>query len=295
MIPAMNIVAWSRNAPWPEDRQVEQDLVICRALVDIFNDDVLKKELRFRGGTALNKLHFPKPYRYSEDIDLTRTTAGNVGPILTRSRAVLEPWMGHAHYDLGEIGPRLTFTMKAEDENASQPIRVKVEIATRERTAYDGAKSYPFEVKNPWFSGKAEIASFSREELLATKLRALLQRDKGRDLVDLAYAVAQFKDLDTARVVTLFGKYLEAGGQSISCAEAEQRMWAKLDNPSFLADVRPLLAADEAEKFDRKAERAAFVTVFAKLTKQIPGHAWAETPAMASKFGMPELAGLPPP
>ena len=290
MIPAMHIVAWSRNAPWPEDRQVEQDLVICRALVEIFNDDFLKKELRFRGGTALNKLHYPKSYRYSEDIDLTRTTAGNVGPILTQLRDVLEPWMGRGHYDLGEIGPRLTFTMKAEDENASQPIRVKVEIATRERTAYDGAKSYTFEVKNPWFTGKTEIASFSREEIFATKLRALLQRDKGRDLVDLAHAVDLFKDLDTGHVVTLFGKYLEAGGQSISRAEAEQRMWEKLDEPSFLADVRPLLSAEKAEKFDENAERAAFATVFANFIKKIPGHAWAETPAMATKCGMPELA-----
>jgi len=290
MIPTMNIVAWSHTAPWPEDRQVEQDLVICRALVEISNDDFLSKELRFRGGSALNKLHFPKPYRYSEDIDLTRTTEGPVGPIVERLRAVLEPWMGRGHYDLGEIGPRLTFTMKAEDENASQPIRVKVEIATRERTAHDGAKIVPFEVKNPWFTGKAEIVTFSREEILATKLRALLQRDKGRDLVDLAKAVALFPDLDAAHAVNLFGKYLKAAGQAISRAEAEERMWAKLDDPTFLADVPPLLAADEAEEFDSKAERAAFVTVFTELIKRISGHAWAETPVMAEKFGMPELA-----
>lgn len=290
MIPAMNIVAWSKNAPWPEDRQVEQDLVICRALVEIFNDEFLRKELRFRGGTALNKLHFPKPYRYSEDIDLTRTTDGPVGPMLDRLRAVLEPWMGRGHYDLGELGPRLTFTMKADDENASQPIRVKVEIATRERTAYDGAKTVSFEVKNPWFAGKADIVTFSREEILATKLRALLQRNKGRDLVDLAKAVALFPGLDAARVVTLFGNYLKAGAQAISRAEAEERMWAKLADPSFLADVHPLLSADDAEEFDSKAERAAFVTVFTEFIKRIPGHAWAQTPAMAKKFGMLELA-----
>jgi predicted nucleotidyltransferase component of viral defense system len=186
--------------------------------------------------------------------------------------------------------PRLTFTMKAEDENAGQPIRVKVEIATRERTAYDGAKTVPFEVKNPWFTGKADIVTFSREEILATKLPALLQRDKGRDLVDLAKAVALFPDLDTAHVVDLFGKYLKAGGQTISRAEAEERMWAKLADASFLADVRPLLAADDAEEFDRKAERAAFVTVFTVFIKRITGHAWAQTAAMAKKFGIPELA-----
>lgn len=290
MIPAMNIVAWSKTAPWPEDRQVEQDLIISRALVEIFKDDYLKKELRFRGGTALNKLHFPRAYRYSEDIDLTRTTEGPVGPILDHLRAVLEPWMGRGHYDLGEIGPRLTFTIKAEDENASQAIRVKIEIATRERTAYDGEKAFPLEVKNPWFNGKADIASFSREEMLATKLRALLQRDKGRDLVDLAKAVVLFDGLDAARVVELFGKYLSASGQTISRAEAEERMWAKLEDPSFLADVRPLMAPDDAEDFDSDAERSAFVTVFTEFVKRVPGQAWLDTPAKAKKNEMPELA-----
>ncbi|TKV77754.1 nucleotidyl transferase AbiEii/AbiGii toxin family protein [Bradyrhizobium elkanii] len=109
---------------------------------------------------------------------------------------------------------------------------------------------------------------------MATKLRALLQRDKGRDFVDLAKAVALFDELDAARIVELLGKYLGASGQAISRAEAEERMSAKLEDPSFLADVRPLLAADDA---DAEAERAAFVTVFTELVKRIPGHAWAET------------------
>lgn len=56
MIPAQNIVAWGNVVPWADPRQVEQDLVISRALVEIFRDDVLRNALRFRGGTALNKL-----------------------------------------------------------------------------------------------------------------------------------------------------------------------------------------------------------------------------------------------
>src|SRR6516162_9305519 len=132
MIPMMHIIARGKTVPWAELRQVEQDLVICRALVELFNDPFLREQLRFRGGTALNKLHFPKPLRYSEDIDLTRTTKGPVGPALDRIRAMLEPWMGHGYYDLGLIGPKLTFTMDAEDKNSPVPIRVKVETATRE-------------------------------------------------------------------------------------------------------------------------------------------------------------------
>jgi hypothetical protein len=67
MIPQDYITAWSRIAPWANQRQVEQDLIISRTIVTIFSDPFLRGELRFRGGTALNKLHFPTPLRYSED------------------------------------------------------------------------------------------------------------------------------------------------------------------------------------------------------------------------------------
>jgi hypothetical protein len=95
----MNIIAWGRTVPWVERRQVEQDLIISRALVELFSDPSLHEQLRFRGGTALNKLHFPKPLRYSEDIDLTRTDGGPIGPELDRARQVLEPWMGRAQFE----------------------------------------------------------------------------------------------------------------------------------------------------------------------------------------------------
>ena len=96
MIPSMNIIACGNIAPWAEQRQVEQDLVISRAIVELFSDDFLKGALRFRGGTALNKLHFPAPLRYSEDIDLVRTTRGPIKPVLSRVREILQPWLGDA-------------------------------------------------------------------------------------------------------------------------------------------------------------------------------------------------------
>ena len=56
MIPSQNIVAWGTVVPWADERQVEQDLIISRAIVAIFSDDILRQELRFRGGTALQEL-----------------------------------------------------------------------------------------------------------------------------------------------------------------------------------------------------------------------------------------------
>jgi Nucleotidyl transferase AbiEii toxin, Type IV TA system len=125
---------------------------------------------------------------------------------------------------------------------------------------------------------------------LATKLRALLQRDKGRDLIDLAHTHATFEKLDTGQVVTCFGKYLVASNQAISRAQAEERMFDKLANKDFLADVRPLLSADEAESFDDEAARAAFRLVFMHFIKRIPGRAWARTVETAERLGMPDLA-----
>jgi predicted nucleotidyltransferase component of viral defense system len=283
MIPSQNIVAWSQSAPWASPRQVEQDLIICRALVAIFNDPFLKEQLRFRGGTALNKLHFPKALRYSEDIDLNRTTAGGIGPILDKLREVLN-WLGDARYVPSPVAPKLIYQVQPEDKGA--PIRLKVEINTSERTAHDGAVVKKFSVSNPWFSGGTDIQTFSNEELLATKLRALLQRRKGRDLLDLSHALDVFKDLKPARVIEILGLYLDAADIAIPRREAEQRMFAKLESRDFLADVKPLLTVDEAERFDEDAGRAAFARVFKEFIQRFPGEPWSGTADKIKQHGL---------
>ncbi len=230
MIPRMNTIAWSSVAPWSDPRQVEQDLIISRAIVDLFSDDMLRKELRFRGGTALNKLHFPSPLRYSEDIDLVRT-------------------------------------------KDSGPLRLKLEINTSEIEALDGEHLIRFAVDNPWYRGHADVPTFSLEEMLATKLRALLQRDKGRDLLDLGHALNVAPMLDDGRIVRLFLAYLVKSKVQISRAEAERRMFAKLDDPRFMTDIRPLLPVDIALRLTDQVIMEHFAQVFRRLVSLIPGRA----------------------
>ena len=284
MIPMMNIIAWSASAPWAEIRQVEQDLTISRALIELFGDPMLAHELRLRGGTALHKLLLPRPLRYSEDLDLVRTTAGPIGPILDRSRERLEPWLGHATFEQSITAPKLRFRVPGEDGTGD--IRLKVEINTREIEAFDPPHAIRYSVANPWFEGGAEISTFSREELLATKLRALLQRNKGRDLLDLFEALETFEILDNRRIVECFGLYIERGGTPISRAQAEERMFAKLAAPRFMADIRPLLSPDRAELLTEDAIRRAFVAVFMRLISIMPGTSWAKTSAMKKRFGI---------
>jgi hypothetical protein len=45
VIPSDFVTEWRSQAPWVESSQVEQDLVISRALVEIFGDDRLAEAL----------------------------------------------------------------------------------------------------------------------------------------------------------------------------------------------------------------------------------------------------------
>ena len=93
MIPASYIQEWSSNAPWPDSRLIEQDLIITRALCDLFNSPALAGKIAFRGGTAINKLLFQQPLRYSEDIDLVQTQPEPIGATVDAVREVLS-WLG---------------------------------------------------------------------------------------------------------------------------------------------------------------------------------------------------------
>lgn len=284
MIPAQNLVAWGNVVPWADPRQIEQDLIISRALVEIFSDEKLKQGLRFRGGTALNKLHFPAPLRYSEDIDLVRTGAGPIGPLLDQLRAVLEPWLGRAQFEQSPIAPKFLFRVDAEEGGA--PIRLKIEINTREIEVFDAAIELRLEVENPWFSGEAAIPTFTLEEMLATKLRALLQRDKGRDLYDISHALVISDSLDIDRTLEMFGRYLRLSGQTITRAEAQQRMFAKLAKPRFLLDMRVLLSAEQAEALDETSTVEACSQVFSTFIDRLPGEPWARAAEMRERFGI---------
>ncbi len=75
MIPQQYITEWSEIAPWKANEQVEQDLIICRALVELFSDEFIAEKVAFRGGTAIHKLFLEPQPRFSEDIDLVQITA----------------------------------------------------------------------------------------------------------------------------------------------------------------------------------------------------------------------------
>ena len=131
MIPRAYIDEWRAVAPWSADAWVEQDLVISRAVVEMFRVEAIAQRLAFRGGTALFKLHLPPAARYSEDIDLVQVEPGPIGDTLDRVRGVLDPWLGPPKRKFKEGRVNLVYRFESEG-SPSIRMRLKIEINSRE-------------------------------------------------------------------------------------------------------------------------------------------------------------------
>lgn len=274
MIPLAHIHDWTDHAPWPDLRQVEQDLIISRALCDLFSSPQLQGRIAFRGGTAIHRLLFERPLRYSEDIDLIQTRPEPIKDTVAEIRHVLS-WLGKCSYQAAAHSVHLVFKFTPEVDGSSQ-LKLKVEINTREHQSLFPLRNYPLEVNSDWHQAKSEIQSFEPEELFGTKLRALLQRNKNRDLFDLNQGLREL-NLNRDRIVECFQHYLDLEGHPISRANAEQRMLKKL-NQSLTEDIVPLLPAGITFTDDEAI--AAFSTVWRELISRIPGDSWKSSRAV---------------
>ena len=239
MINRAAIQQWSEYAPWIENAQIEQDLIICRALVAIFSDDFLASELAFRGGTALHKLYLSPQPRYSEDIDLVQINSGPIKPIMYKLGEVLD-FLPDRVTKQKRYNNTMLFRMESEIP-PTIPIRLKIEINCFEHFNVLGLTKIPFRVENSWFTGEAQLTTYHFEELLGTKLRALYQRKKGRDLFDLYIALKQ-KEMDVDKVLECYKRYMEfVVGKAPTYKQFVNNMEEKMNDLEFLNDTHSLL------------------------------------------------------
>ena len=240
MIAKPYIAKWQEHAPWKQFYQVEQDLVISRVLVEIFSDDFLRENLAFRGGTALHKLYLNPAPRYSEDIDLVQIKAGPIKPIMKRLQEVITFFEEPRKTQVKGHGAKALYRFNSEYEEIR--LRLKLEINCKEHFNVLDWVDFPFEVESEWFSGKAEIKTYSINELLGTKLRAFYQRSKGRDLFDLDYSRLNM-ELDIEQIIHCFKEYITfaTGNRPPSQKELLINIEEKENDPNFTGDMEALL------------------------------------------------------
>ena len=239
MIQRAFITQWGTVVPWSSPRLVEQDLIICRALVSIYSDPFLKEHLAFRGGTALHKLYLEPQPRYSEDIDLVQVNAEPIKETIDHLREALS-WLGEPVVKQKKHNNTLVFRVQPTDVGAGE-IHLKVEINCKEHFSVFPMVRVPFSVENDWFSGQCDVLTYELDELVGTKVRALYQRLKGRDLFDVYTALITGK-LNLDRVMTAYDRYLRfVASHAPTYKEFVLNMNGKLQDEEFLMDTEMIL------------------------------------------------------
>jgi predicted nucleotidyltransferase component of viral defense system len=233
MIPYDAITEWATQRPWPTRDQVEQDLLLSRAICEIANHPYLKDELIFRGGTAFHKLHLDTPLRYSEDLDYVRRTPGGIEPV-TSALTDLGQQLGLTVSTRISQQPKVLWRTQAQ---SGTTLKIKIEITTNERTPALPLLYLPHDVGSRWWNGSATVTTFQVEELVATKIRALYQRRKGRDVFDLWLALERLA-LDPTQILNAFEPYRP---DTLTAKSAISNLRQKLTHQGFRDDLTPLV------------------------------------------------------
>lgn len=239
MLPRRYIDEWKAFAPWPEDAQVEQDLIIEKVLLELYADPFLQTRLAFRGGTALHKLFLKPQVRYSEDIDLVQIISEPIKDTITAIRKRLE-FLGTPFIKQKANNNTLGFRFDSEIPPVIN-LRLKIEINCREHFSVLGYKEIEHTIENTWAQGSCHLLSYEIEEMLGTKLRALYQRKKGRDLFDLYHALTNL-DLNTNALMRCYKEYMARSVENPPTQKQFLRnMEGKLEDPDFQGDIFALL------------------------------------------------------
>jgi len=266
MIAKFHLDEWRQlQAPWLRISQVEQDLIISRALVNLYSNQKVKNNLMFRGGTCLNKLMLDKPARYSEDIDLVQKKPEPIGESLDAIRSVLDEWLGTPKRKLTERSAKLIYRYPSSESITS---KLKIEINTTEHYHMLDYIKAPYKVASGWFKGKADITTYQLDELMGSKLRALYQRRKGRDLFDMWLMLEQ-NNINVDEVIKIFLSHCKYAKQPVSRAMFEKNLYEKAENEDFRTEVRALITTDATWDFKK-----AYNIVLEKIIAQLPGEPW---------------------
>lgn len=214
-----------------------------------------------------------------------QTHESPIGGVIDGIRDALS-WLGKCSRARSQHSMHLAFRFAPETGGGT--LKLKVEINTREHQSLLGLKGYPFEIESDWHQAKVEIESFEPEELFGTKLRALLQRDKHRDLFDLREGLLQL-GLDRDKLLASFHHYLAMEGNTISRANAEEQMLKKLSR-NLAEDIAPLLPA--GVNFDNAAAIEAFRLVWVELIQRMPGDPWKSTKSVIEAIRRTKIPNL---
>lgn len=245
-----DILVHQAIVPWAAQYQVEQDLLLCRTMVALFDDAFLSSQIAMRGGTLLHKVHLAPAAQYSEDIDLVVVGTRPAEHI----RRVLTDVLGAPKASVWDtlklairntVKPSRVLRMTYSARSIIEPgrtLEIVVEANVTERKPHRPVVEMPFSFPFRDKSIQTRVKGFDIHEMLGTKMRAMFQRKRGRDLFDLYWALTKSRDaVDPAGIVASFQHYLKQEGTKAGRAEFVGILEAHLKDRGFCSDMEPLL------------------------------------------------------
>jgi predicted nucleotidyltransferase component of viral defense system len=258
-ITRQDILTHQAVVPWPAQYQVEQDLLLCRSIAALFDDKFLSSQIAMRGGTLLHKVHLAPAARYSEDIDLVTVGTRPASHIRLAIQRVLADVLGAPKESTwgtlklairNTVKPsrilRITYSTRSIIE-PNRTLEIVVEANVTERKPHRAVVEMPFSFPFRDTSIQTRVKGFDIHEMLGTKMRALFQRKRGRDLFDLYWALTKSPTpVDPAEIISSFQHYLKQEGTKAGRAEFVGILENYLEDRGFCSDMHPLLRQDVA-------------------------------------------------
>ena len=253
-ITRQDILAHQAVVPWSTHHQVEQDLLLCRTMVALFDDAFLSGQIAMRGGTLLHKVHLAPPSRYSEDIDLVVVGTRPEEHIRRAVRRVLTDVLGTPKASVWDtiklalrntVKPsrvlRMTYSIPSIIESGRM-LDIVVEANVTERKPHLSVVEIPFSFPFRDKSVQTQIKGYDIHEMLGTKMRAMFQRKRGRDLFDLYWALTKSSSpVEPPAIIESFQHYMKQEGTKAARAEFVGILEAHLKDRGFCSDMEPLL------------------------------------------------------
>ena len=230
-----DVKVWADEQRLPDLLFAELDYRLLKTLEAFYSNDFLSKRLCMKGGTAINKLYLGETSRLSVDLDFNHL--GSKEEVLKEKRAVRELILEllkkqdnsydvhyERHYGLTRI--------KARYRTVGGPVQnFKIEISHVER--FPIIPPTKKVIKTP--DGEANVLTYTLEELTATKLRALLERFKGRDIYDL-YFVSRLKP-DATVIKKMFLYYFYKSGKVFNPSVHYKAIVKRYESGNYVDDV----------------------------------------------------------
>lgn len=118
--------------------------------------------------------------------------------------------------------------------------KIKIEINTREHFTHFPKLNLYYEINSAWYSNSCNVVTYDLDELAGTKLRALYQRRKGRDLFDLDMLIRE-KMINENKFIEAFKDYIGREGLQISKSDFLRNLDDKLQHRGFIHDMDALI------------------------------------------------------